>query len=81
MHIELEKRIGQVVTIIYADRRNGFTKRSIKLLAVDGNVAKAFCLERSAPRTFLVSSILAFETSAPSRRPGGRRGGYRALRG
>jgi predicted DNA-binding transcriptional regulator YafY len=81
MNIELEKRIGHVVTVIYADRRNGFTKRSIKLLAVEGNVVKAFCLERSAPRTFLLSSILAVETSAASRGAQGTLSGRRALRG
>ena len=81
MNIDLEKRIGHVVTVIYADRRNGFTKRRIKLLAVEGNVVKAFCLERSAPRTFLLSSILAVESIAASRRAGGATGGPRALRG
>ncbi|WP_309122818.1 hypothetical protein [Paenibacillus sp.] len=84
MRNELEKRIGRVVTIIYADRRNGLTKRRIKLLGVEGNAVKAFCLERLAPRTFLLPSILAVEAYAPpaQRRP--RRetaGGYHALRG
>jgi len=59
-----EKHIGQVVTIIYADRKNGFTKRRVKLLAAEGNAVKAFCLERMAPRTFLSDSILAVEAAA-----------------
>ncbi len=82
MRNALEKRIGRVVTIIYADRRNGYTKRRIKVLAVEGDIAKAFCLERMAPRTFLLPSILAVEDGAASRRTrsaDGVPGGYHAM--
>jgi predicted DNA-binding transcriptional regulator YafY len=62
--LKLEKYIGQTITIIYMDQNNGFTKRRIKLLSVDGNMARAFCHDRKAPRTFLIDSILAVEPVA-----------------
>jgi predicted DNA-binding transcriptional regulator YafY len=58
---QLEKYTGQVVTIIYSDQKKGFTKRRVKLLSIEGDKVKAFCLERQAPRTFLVDSVLAVQ--------------------
>ncbi|WP_199615580.1 WYL domain-containing protein [Paenibacillus alkalitolerans] len=65
--IKLEKYTGRTVTIIYMNRQNGFTKRRIKILAVDGDKVRAFCHDRRAPRTFLLDSILAVEP-VPRRR-------------
>lgn len=59
--MKLEKYIGRTVMIIYADHRNGFSKRRVKLLDIKDGKAKAFCLERMAPRTFLLDSVLAAE--------------------
>jgi predicted DNA-binding transcriptional regulator YafY len=63
MYRELTKYIGQTVTIIYTDRQSGFSKRRIKILSVDDRTLRAFCLDRRAPRTFLIASILAMEPS------------------
>jgi len=57
----MQKYIGQIVTIIYQDRDNRFTKRKVKLLGVDGEYVKVYCLERQAPRTLLAESVLAVE--------------------
>ena len=61
MKNQLEKYIGKVVEIIYTDKKAGFTQRRVKLLAVQDDVVRAFCLERQAPRTFLVDSVLAVQ--------------------
>jgi predicted DNA-binding transcriptional regulator YafY len=58
---QLKKYIGQVVTVIYSDQKKGYTKRRVKLLSVDGDRVRAFCLDRQAPRTFLADSVLAVE--------------------
>jgi len=33
----------------------------VKLIALQGDTVRAFCLERHAPRTFLVDSVLAVQ--------------------
>lgn len=57
----MQKYIGQIVAIIYMDRGGRFTKRRVKLLAVDGDRVKVYCLERQAPRMLLTASVLAVE--------------------
>ena len=57
--MDLAKYAGEVVVIVYADRRVAITQRKVKLVAVENGRVRAFCLERMAPRTFLADSVLA----------------------
>ncbi|MNP79911.1 hypothetical protein D3C76_1778580 [compost metagenome] len=57
----MEKYIGRIVTIIYQDRSGAFTKRRIRVLAVDGNKVKAHCYTAGAPRLFVAERIMAIE--------------------
>ena len=66
--IVMRKYIGRIVTIIYRDRGNRFTKRRIKILDADNVYIKAYCLERKAPRTLLAESVLAVEPVQPGKR-------------
>ncbi|HZG83802.1 hypothetical protein [Paenibacillus sp.] len=59
MKHRLEKYVGQVVTVIYAGRDKGLTKRRVKLLEIGETYARTFCLERLAPRTLSIESVLA----------------------
>lgn len=68
MKHQLEKYVGQVVTVIYASERKGMTKRRIKLIEVGENYARTFCLERMAPRTLSIASVLAVEPGAGRQR-------------
>ncbi|UUZ85872.1 hypothetical protein LJK88_21875 [Paenibacillus sp. P26] len=57
----LRKYIGRTVEIIYLCRDNRITQRQIEVREVKGEIVKAFCLERRAPRTFQADSILAVQ--------------------
>lgn len=57
----MEKYIGRIVEIIYLGRDGRITQRRIEVREVTGEIVKAFCLERRAPRTFQVSCILAVQ--------------------
>ena len=56
---KLAKYAGEIVVLIYADRRGAMTQRRVKMIAVEDGRVRAFCLERMAPRTFLADSVLA----------------------
>jgi predicted DNA-binding transcriptional regulator YafY len=55
----IEKYIGQIVEIIYLDRKGILTQRKIEVRAIKGSRVKAFCLEQRAPRIFRIENILA----------------------
>jgi len=68
----LAKYAGEIVVLIYADRKGAITQRRVKLIAVEGGRVRAYCLERMAPRTFLAESVLAALPAAAARRPAAR---------
>lgn len=61
MRQDIEKYLvtGQVVEMIYLDRRGFASKRKIRLYSLQGNHVKAYCLTRKAYRIFLLDHILA----------------------
>lgn len=59
MRNTLQKYIGLTVEIIYLGRDNRITQRRIEVLSIQGGIVRAYCLERRAPRTFQINSILA----------------------
>jgi len=49
----------QLVEIIYLDRLGQITQRRLKLISIEGNRLKAYCLSRRAVRSFSIQNILA----------------------
>lgn len=60
----MQKYIGRVIEIIYQDNRGAFTKRRIRVIAVDGDKVKAYCYAARAPRVFAASRIMAAQPAA-----------------
>lgn len=57
--MSLQKYIGRMVEIIYLDRRNQITKRTVMIRAVDATHIKAYCHAQKGPRVFKIENILA----------------------
>ncbi|MFP4974664.1 hypothetical protein ACE6ED_04605 [Paenibacillus sp. CN-4] len=55
------KYIGCVMEIVYMDREGKLTQRRVRVNRVDGGLLRATCLETNGPRTFKLSSILAWK--------------------
>lgn len=64
--IYMEKYVGREVDIIYMDRQGKFTRRRIRILAVQDGVMRAFDLDCRAPRVFRTENILAAQPSVVS---------------
>ncbi|MNC75852.1 hypothetical protein D3C76_1612990 [compost metagenome] len=60
----MQKYVGQTVTIIYQDKSGAFSKRRIRVLAVDGGRIKAYCYAAGAPRLFAAERIMAVQPAA-----------------
>ncbi|RAV06530.1 hypothetical protein [Paenibacillus sp. YN15] len=60
----MEKYVGQTVTIIYQDKSGAFSKRRVRVLAVDGGRIKAYCYSARGPRLFLAERIMAVQPAA-----------------
>jgi len=63
----MQKYIGNVIEIIYLDRKGMVTQRQIEVLAVKDGRVRAKCLQSGAPRVFLESSILSMKVCKGSR--------------
>ena len=50
---------GQRVEMIYMDGHGRISKRIIQPYTIEGDLVKAYCLHRRAPRCFSVDHILA----------------------
>ncbi|KOR88464.1 hypothetical protein [Paenibacillus solani] len=57
----MHKYIGNVIEIIYMDRKGKITQRKIEVLAVKDGRVRAKCLQLGAPRIFLESNILSMK--------------------
>lgn len=62
-------KTGVLVDIIYMDRNEQFTKRTVKLKEISGEYVKAYCYTRNATRIFKIENILAVLPSARLRTP------------
>ncbi|GAB6990102.1 hypothetical protein [Paenibacillus pini] len=56
-----EKYIGQILEIVYMDRKGRITQRRIEVKAIRGQIVRAKCLLTGAPRVFRLDSILAWQ--------------------
>jgi len=57
---QLKRYEGRAVEIVYIDKRNRITRRTVVVIDIQGNAASAYCLNRRAPRLFKLDRILAF---------------------
>ena len=55
------KYIGQLVEIIYMDRKGKITQRRIQVNAIRNGLIKATCLKSGSPRTFSLGNVLAWQ--------------------
>ncbi|WP_126428771.1 WYL domain-containing protein [Brevibacillus marinus] len=66
MQRELRKYLasGQLVDMIYLDRRGRMSKRRVRLHAITDGQVKAYCFARRAYRVFALANILAVQPVA-----------------
>jgi predicted DNA-binding transcriptional regulator YafY len=62
-------KTGVLVDIIYMDRNEQFTKRTVRLKEISGEYVKAYCYTRHATRIFKIKNILAAQTSVRRKSP------------
>ena len=53
------KHVGNVVAIVYLDRRGSITQRRIRVIAIQDGQVKAYDMEKRGPRVFRADRILA----------------------
>ncbi|WP_274650886.1 hypothetical protein [Paenibacillus humicola] len=59
--MSLEQHVGSILRIVYMDRNNRFTKRTIHVLSIADGRVRAYCLTSKGHRVFRIDHILAFE--------------------
>ncbi|RAV18849.1 hypothetical protein DQG23_24275 [Paenibacillus contaminans] len=57
----MQKYVGQVVELVYLDRRGKITQRRVEVREVAEEIVKAYCLVQRGPRIFRVANILAIQ--------------------
>ncbi|UNK17014.1 hypothetical protein MNQ98_21355 [Paenibacillus sp. N3/727] len=57
----VDKYIGEIVEIIYEDRKGKITQRKIEVMGVKDGHIRATCLSSDAPRVLLSENILAMK--------------------
>jgi predicted DNA-binding transcriptional regulator YafY len=67
--LERYLKTGVPVDIIYMDRNEQFTKRTVRLKEISGEYVKAYCYTRHATRVFKIQNILAVQTSIRLKSP------------
>jgi hypothetical protein len=61
--MSLEKYVGRLVTIVYIDRNNRISQRTIQIHSVRNGVIRAYCMTSGGPRIFHVCNVLAAEAA------------------
>lgn len=61
MRILLEKYFGrgQIVELMYLSRSGEISKRSVKVIKIQGDSFQVYCFKRNAKRPFLIDNVLA----------------------
>ena len=57
----MEKYIGQVVQLIYIDRKRQVSIRDVRVLSVKAGQLRAYCFTAQAPRVFDIERIVDME--------------------
>ncbi|MDR6779272.1 putative DNA-binding transcriptional regulator YafY [Paenibacillus peoriae] len=55
----LEKYVGQIVEIVYLDRKGKLSHRRIEVHRVQNGLIRATCLQTGQPRVFRLDHVLA----------------------
>ncbi|AET60651.1 hypothetical protein ACIFQM_05780 [Paenibacillus sp. NRS-1782] len=56
----LEKYVGQIVEIVYMDRKGKLSQRRIEVHRVRNGLIRATCLQTGQPRVFRLDQVLAW---------------------
>ncbi|WP_253735948.1 hypothetical protein [Paenibacillus sp. FJAT-26967] len=62
--INLKRYIGRKIEIIYVDRFEKISQRTIKVKGIEGEFIKAFCLDKNAARIFKMKQILSVKPAS-----------------
>lgn len=57
----LEKYVGQLVEIVYMDRKGKLSQRHIEVYRVRNGLIRATCLQTGQPRVFRLDQVLAWQ--------------------
>lgn len=55
--------IGEIIEIIYMDRKGEITHRKIRLQGIRNNLIRATCLNTNQPRVFRMDNVLSWRAS------------------
>ncbi len=56
----MKKYIGEVIELIYVDRKGKITQRKIRLQGIRNNLIRATCLNINQPRVFRMDNVLSW---------------------
>ncbi|MCI1776600.1 MULTISPECIES: hypothetical protein [Paenibacillus] len=56
----MKKYIGEVIELIYVDRKGQITQRKIRLQGIRNNLIRATCLKTNQPRVFRMDNVLSW---------------------
>jgi predicted DNA-binding transcriptional regulator YafY len=59
--MSIAKYVGRTVVIVYMDKKERISKRTIRVIRVDAGTIYAFDMSRNAPRRFASERILAVQ--------------------
>lgn len=59
--MSIDKYVGRMIMIVYVDKKDRFSKRTIRVMKIKGRMVLAFDLARNEPRQFETERILAAE--------------------
>ncbi|PAD73655.1 hypothetical protein [Paenibacillus campinasensis] len=65
----MKKYIGEVIELIYVDRKDTITQRKIRLQGIRNNLIRATCLNTNQPRVFRMDNVLSW---APAKGAAGK---------
>lgn len=52
--------IGEVIELIYVDRKGKITQRKIRLQGIRNDLIRATCLNTNQPRVFIMDNVLSW---------------------
>ncbi|MBB6732686.1 hypothetical protein [Cohnella zeiphila] len=59
--MSIEKYVGRLVRVVYMDRSQHFSMRTIRIVQIKNGTVRAIDVEKGLPRSFRTDRILAVE--------------------
>lgn len=59
----MRKYIGEIIELIYVDRKGTISQRKIRLQGMRNNLIRATCLNTNQPRVFRMDNVLSWRPS------------------